>query len=82
VTAPKSYFGNAGAGGAMLELAASVVAMEHGVIPPTVNYETPDPACPVAVVHGAARIASAAPIVKLAAARTGQTAAAVLLPPG
>jgi 3-oxoacyl-[acyl-carrier-protein] synthase II len=81
VTAPKSYFGNAGAGGAMLELAASVVGLEHGVIPPTLNYETPDPACPVTVVHGAITPAPPAPIVKLAAARTGQTAAAILLPP-
>ena len=25
-------------------------AMEHGVVPPTLNYETPDPECPVNVV--------------------------------
>ena len=33
-----------GAAGAV-EAIASVLAMEHGRIPPTINFETPDPAC-------------------------------------
>ena len=51
VTAPKGNFGHAGAGSGLLELAASVLAVESGTIPPTRNYETPDPACPVNVIH-------------------------------
>jgi 3-oxoacyl-[acyl-carrier-protein] synthase II len=47
VTALKSFFGNLGAGGGAVELAASVLAFEHGVVPFTRNYETPDPKCPV-----------------------------------
>jgi len=31
---------------------ASVLGLGHGLVPPTLNYETPDPACPVNVVHG------------------------------
>jgi 3-oxoacyl-[acyl-carrier-protein] synthase II len=50
VTAPKSYFGNLGPGSGAVELAVSVLAMQQGVVPPTLNYETPDDECPVNVV--------------------------------
>ncbi len=50
VTALKSYFGNLGAGSAVVELIASVLAMREGCLPRVLNYETPDPACPLAVV--------------------------------
>ena len=52
VTAPKSYFGNTGAAGGVLEMAVSVLGMQHGLIPPTLNYENPDPECPINVIHG------------------------------
>ena len=51
VTAPKSSFGHAGAGGGLLELVASVLAVEADAVPPTRNYETPDPDCPIRVIH-------------------------------
>ena len=51
VFAPKSYFGNLGAGSAVAELAASLLALEFGTIPPTLNYEIPDAACPVTVAQ-------------------------------
>ncbi|HJQ79849.1 MAG TPA: beta-ketoacyl synthase N-terminal-like domain-containing protein, partial [Lacipirellulaceae bacterium] len=50
VTAPKSFFGNLGHGSGMVELAISLLALQHGVIAPTLNYEAPDPDCPVNVV--------------------------------
>jgi 3-oxoacyl-[acyl-carrier-protein] synthase II len=49
VTAPKSYFGNLGHGSGMVELAISLLAMPQHVVPPTLNYKTPDPECPVNV---------------------------------
>jgi len=49
VTAPKSYFGNLGAGSAVVELIASVFAMREGKLPRTLNYTTPDPNCALAV---------------------------------
>ena len=52
VFAAKSYLGNLGAGGGTTELAASVLALQHGVVPATLNYEEPDPECPVAVTAG------------------------------
>jgi 3-oxoacyl-[acyl-carrier-protein] synthase II len=50
VVAAKSYFGNLGAGSGSVELIASVIALNAGHLFPTINYETPDPECPVRVV--------------------------------
>ena len=50
VTAPKSYFGNLGAGSGAVELVVSLAGLHRGVIPPTLNYEEPDPECPVNVI--------------------------------
>jgi 3-oxoacyl-[acyl-carrier-protein] synthase II len=54
VTAPKSFFGNLGAGTGAVEMVSSLVAFQTGQVPITLNYEQPDPECPVNVVHGAA----------------------------
>ncbi|MGO8691982.1 MAG: beta-ketoacyl-[acyl-carrier-protein] synthase family protein [Thermoguttaceae bacterium] len=51
VVAAKSYFGNLGAGGGMVELIASLLALQRGHLFATLNYETPDADCPVAVVR-------------------------------
>jgi 3-oxoacyl-[acyl-carrier-protein] synthase II len=50
VTAPKSYFGNLGAGSAVVELIASVLALGEGRLPAVLNYQTADPQCRLAVV--------------------------------
>jgi 3-oxoacyl-[acyl-carrier-protein] synthase II len=52
VTAPKSFFGNLGAGTGAVEMAASVLGFQEGLVPYTLNYERPDPECPVHVIHG------------------------------
>ena len=52
VTAAKSYFGHLGAAAGALETALGVLAFQHKLIPPTLNYEHPDPECPVNVIHG------------------------------
>lgn len=49
VTALKSYFGNLGAGGGVVELIVSVLALRHGQLPRVLNYKTADPSCPVNV---------------------------------
>jgi 3-oxoacyl-[acyl-carrier-protein] synthase II len=51
VTAPKSYFGNLGAGGGVVELIASVLALREGQLPRILNFNTPDPDCRIAVVR-------------------------------
>jgi 3-oxoacyl-[acyl-carrier-protein] synthase II len=51
VVALKSYFGNVGAGGGTIELIASVLAMKEGQLPRTLNFETPDATCSLAVTR-------------------------------
>ena len=50
VIAAKSYFGNLGAGSGMVEFVASLLALEHNYLFPVLNYDCPDPECPLAVV--------------------------------
>jgi 3-oxoacyl-[acyl-carrier-protein] synthase II len=50
VTAPKSFFGNIGAGSGAVELAVSLLGLQRGLVPPTLNYDTPDSSCPINVV--------------------------------
>lgn len=78
VTAPSSNFGNLAAGAGAVELAASVLSLQHGMIPPTLNYSQPDPACPVNVVHGAPKQNSANTAIKLSYTVAGQAVALVL----
>jgi 3-oxoacyl-[acyl-carrier-protein] synthase II len=55
VSSNKSMIGHTlGAAGAMSALAA-VLAIRDGVIPPTINYQTPDPACDLDYVPNVAR---------------------------
>ena len=72
VTAMKSAMGNSGAGGGTLELAASLLALEKGVVPRTLNYEQPDPECPIDVVHGEPRQVSNSIVVNISATSNGQ----------
>ena len=58
VSSNKSMIGHTlGAAGAVSGLAA-VLAIRDGVIPPTINYETPDPACDLDYVPNEARRAT------------------------
>ena len=50
VVAAKSYFGNLGAGSGMVELIASTLALRHGKLFPILNYQQPDPECPINAV--------------------------------
>jgi 3-oxoacyl-[acyl-carrier-protein] synthase II len=55
ISASKSMFGHlTGAAGAV-EAAATILAMQHGLIPPTINQEQPDPQCDLDYVPNTAR---------------------------
>jgi len=77
VFAGKSYIGNLGAGAATTELAASVLGLEHGVIPATLNYEEADPDCPVNV-SAEHRRANKPYVLKVSFSQMGQCAALVV----
>ena len=81
VTAPKASFGHLGAGGGTVELVASVLGLAHGVVPATLNYERPDPACPVNVVHGSPLTGRPPTAMKVNLSSTGQAAAVVVAAP-
>jgi len=78
VTALKSYFGNLGAGSGPVELAGSLLNFASGHVPRTLNYERPDPQCPVNVVHGQPLTRQSPILVKLSQSTTGQCAALVV----
>jgi len=78
VTSLKSYFGNPGASCGMLEAAGSLYALRQGVIPHTLNYETPDPECPLNVVAGEPMKTENRTFLSIDVTRQGQAAAAII----
>lgn len=78
VTALKSYMGNSGAGSGMLELAGSLLGLHHGVIPHTLNYETPDPQCPLNIVAGKPLATDNRIFLKINVTRMGQASASII----
>ena len=79
VTAAKSYFGNLGAGSGMVELIAGILALRHGRLFPTLNYQTPDPACPISVATNETEAGTS--FVNLSVTPQGQASAAVVRTP-
>jgi 3-oxoacyl-[acyl-carrier-protein] synthase II len=55
ISSTKSMTGHLLGAAGGLEAAICALAMRHGVIPPTINYETPDPECDLDYVPNASR---------------------------
>jgi 3-oxoacyl-[acyl-carrier-protein] synthase II len=77
VTALGSYFGQFDAGSGAVKLAGSILALKHGELPRTLNYEHPDPLCRLQVAREPLRLRNS---LAMSVSRTamGQSAAAVL----
>jgi len=77
VSSIKAMLGHSfGAGGA-IEAAACLMAIKHGCIPPTINYEEKDPDCDLDYVPNTARKAAVKTAISLSAGFGGQNAALV-----
>jgi 3-oxoacyl-[acyl-carrier-protein] synthase II len=57
VSSIKSMIGQPFAASGVLQAAAAALAIHHSVVPPTINYEFPDPSCDLDYVPNKARVA-------------------------
>lgn len=78
VTAIKSYMGSSGSGAGLTEIAASLLGLQNGVVPRTLNFSTPDENAPLNVVHGEHLPVSNHVFLKTSVTRMGQASAVVI----
>lgn len=76
VYAPRGHLGSSGAASGLVELAASLLAFQHGTLPATANHTTAGADCPVRV-NTAPRPVTKPYVVKLSQTDLGQVAAIV-----
>ncbi len=77
VVAQKSNFGYIGPSGPIVELVGSVLAINAGVLPPSLNFEHQDSACPVNVCTEKTALTQPA-VIKNSFSATGQIASVVV----
>ena len=74
----EELFRSFGAAGGAVEAVLGVLAFERGSVPPTLNYEYPDPQCPINVIHGQPLPLSQPNVLILSHSLNGQALAVVL----
>ena len=82
VTSIKSMIGHCMGASSAMESVACVMTLQTGIIPPTINYETPDPDCPVHVVANEKREAKVDVVLNNALAFGGYDAVVCFANPG
>jgi len=78
ISATKSMIGHLIGAAGSVELIAALLAMEHHTIPPTINYETPDPDCDLDYVPNTARPARLRTVLKNSFGFGGKNSALVV----
>ena len=78
VTGLKGCLGNIVSGCGAVELLGSLLGVNRGLIPPTLNCDHPDPACAIDVVRGAPRPTTNPVFLKTNVTRHGQAAAVIV----
>ncbi len=81
VTAPRSYFGCLGAGAGVVEMMGSVLAIAEGEVPATLNYQRPDPSCPINVIRDEPLAMASSVSLVLSQSERGQAVAVVIAAP-
>ena len=78
VSATKGNFGDLGSGTGAVELAAALLTMQTGTIPPTRNHEKTAADCPINVIHGQPGSLGSSAILKMNQTRTGRAFSIIL----
>ena len=78
ISSNKSMIGHTLTAAGAIEAVFSVLTLKHGLIPPTINYDTPDPDIPLDVVPNVAREAKVTNVLSNSFGFGGQNACLVL----
>lgn len=78
ISATKSQVGHLLGAASAVELAATVLALRHGLVPPTINLDTPDPDCDLDYVPHVARPREIRAALSTACGFGGQNSAVVI----
>jgi 3-oxoacyl-(acyl-carrier-protein) synthase len=81
ISSLKSMIGHSLSSASLMALVATIGAMRRGMVPPTANFETPDPACDLDYVTSGARPAELSTTLVVASGFGGIHSAAVLRRP-
>jgi 3-oxoacyl-[acyl-carrier-protein] synthase II len=78
ISSNKSMIGHTMSAAGLIEAVFSLLSIKHGVLPPTINYHTPDPDLPLDVVPNSARCAHVRHVLSNSFGFGGQNVAVVL----